>query len=222
MPTILQENPSTNVLATDEVSDENPSDDMHLRRSHRQSKPPSRFCNMVTIGIQIGRMFSTDQTWDNLQPLKHLPEVVRIPLEQDMTSSSYLSHPEINKLKELYYLDSFDSDWDPCTEIEVVLRHRHTHYGRRSPGKHSYKLGTPIISKKDVRLEVQFFSGDKCWIPIEAARSDNPLPVIEYAKKKGLGKRPKWKWTMEFDIDSLHDLRKAFISKYENTPKYKF
>jgi hypothetical protein len=103
-----------------------------------------------------------------------------------------------------------------------VLRHRHTHYGRRSPGKHSYKLGTPIISKNDVRLEVKFFRGDKDWIPIEAARSDNPLPVIKYAKKKGLGKHPKWKWTIEFDIDSVQDLRRAFISKYENIPKYKF
>jgi hypothetical protein len=83
-------------------------------------------------------------------------------------------------------------------------------------------LGTPLISKKDVRLAVQCFSGDKCWIPIEAARSDNPLPVIEYAKKQGLGKHPKWRGTMEFDIDILQNLRRAFISKYENTPKYKF
>jgi hypothetical protein len=53
-----------------------------------------------------------------------------------------------------------------------------------------------------------FFSGDKCWIPMEAARSENPIPVIDYAKVMKITKHPEWKWTMEFDMD----LRRAFIA----------
>jgi hypothetical protein len=30
------------------------------------------------------------------------------------------------------------------------------------------------------------------------------------------------KWTKDFDLTAMEDLRKAFVAKYENTPKYKF
>jgi hypothetical protein len=193
-----------------------------LRRSNRQSKRPSRFVNVVTIGIQLGRMFSNDRAWDNLNPIKPLPNMMHIPLEQDMTSSSFLSRPEINKLRELHYLDSLNHEWDPHTEIEVVLHHRHINYARRRPGKYSYQPNVPLVTTKGVRLLVKFFSGDKAWVPMEAARSDNPTPVIEYAKRKKLLKHPRWTWTEDFDIATVEDLRQAFVAKYENTPKYKF
>jgi hypothetical protein len=60
VPETFQENPL--LSATNEISNVDPSDDTHLRRSHRQSKPPSRFCNMVTIGIHYDGCF---------QPIRH-------------------------------------------------------------------------------------------------------------------------------------------------------
>jgi hypothetical protein len=58
---------------------------------------------------------------------------------------------------------------------------------------------------------------------MESARSDNPLPVIEYSMKHNLWKHSdKWKWTKEYDVEALEDLRKGFLAKYENTPKHKF
>jgi hypothetical protein len=58
---------------------------------------------------------------------------------------------------------------------------------------------------------------------MEAARSDHPIPVIEYSMRNKLWKcSDMWKWTKDFDVDAVEDLRRAFIAKYENTPKYKF
>jgi hypothetical protein len=31
-----------------------------------------------------------------------------------------------------------------------------------------------------------------------------------------------WEWTTEYNMDALEDLRKGFLAKYENAPKYKF
>jgi hypothetical protein len=54
-----------------------------VRRSNRRSKPPSRFANAVILGLQIGQFFKTDASWNNLIPLKPLPEMVY--LEQDVS-----------------------------------------------------------------------------------------------------------------------------------------
>jgi hypothetical protein len=37
-----------------------------------------------------------------------------------------------------------------------------------------------------------------------------------------LTKHQAWKWTLEYDPDTLEDLRQGFIAKFENTSKYKF
>jgi hypothetical protein len=105
---------------------------------------------------------------------------------------------ELAKLKEMRYLDSMNEPWDPHTSIERILAHRHTRYCRRVPGKHSYSPNVPCITTKGVRIKVGFFNGDTGWIPMEVARVDNPTPLIEYAKHKGLTKHEMWKWTMEF------------------------
>ena len=58
---------------------------------------------------------------------------------------------------------------------------------------------------------------------MEAARGDNPIPLIEYSMGNSLWKKcERWRWTKEFDHDQVEDLRKVFVAKYENTPKYKF
>jgi hypothetical protein len=139
-----------------------------------------------------------------------------------MTSSSFLTRAEVAKMRELYYLDRLNEEWDPHTEIEAVLRHRHINYARRTPGKHTYNSSVSLVTTKGVRLLVKFFSGLKSWVPMEAARSDNPTPLIEYAKKWKLLRHPEWKWTADFDIEAVEDLRQAFVAKFENTPKYKF
>jgi hypothetical protein len=89
------------------------------RRSNRQITRPSRFANAITIGVQLGRMFSSDQSWNNLCPLKTLPNAL-VTLEQDVKSSSHLSRPEITKLRELHFLDSMNNaDWDPHRECAI-------------------------------------------------------------------------------------------------------
>jgi hypothetical protein len=41
---------------------------------------------------------------------------------------------------------------------------------------------------------------------MEAARGDNPIPLIEYSMKKDLWKTStRWKWTMEFELDEVED-----------------
>jgi hypothetical protein len=195
-----------------------------IRWSSRRVKQPTPFANKVMVGLQCGRMIHTDPIWDALLPLNPLPKYQGVALEQDMTSSSFLTQPEINRMRELYYLDSFpfDEDWDPETEIEAIMRHRHVRYARRIPGKNTYRSDIAPVTTKGVRLLVKFFSGDRAWVPMKSARSDNPLPIIEYSMKNDLWKHSKlWKWTKLFDVESLEDLR-GFLAKYENAPKYIF
>jgi hypothetical protein len=206
---------------SDEALDTGERSHVGTRKSNRRTKPPSRFANAVTIGLNIGRFFYNDQHWNALTPLKPLPPTM-VPLEQDMTQSSFLSRPEINKLREMYYLDTLNEEWDPHTEIECILKHRHINYARRRPGKHSYNPSVSLITRSGVRLLVKLFDGTRAWIPMEAAQGGQPVPVIDYARKHKLWKHPSWKWTKEFGIEALDDLRQAFIAKFENTPKYKF
>jgi hypothetical protein len=115
------------------------------------------------------------------------------------------------------------NDWDPDADVEKVIKHQHSNYVRRIPGKHSYHVGIPPVTTEGVRVFVKFFSGAKRWIAMEAARGDNPTPLIEYSMKQDLWKTStRWKWTKEFELDEVEDLRRAFVAKYENTRKYKF
>jgi hypothetical protein len=94
------------------LKSENEDDDLPtVRRSNRRSNPRSRFVNTIMLGLQLGRFIKTDTSWNNLIPLKPLPE--RVYLEQDVSQSSFLSRPEIRKLKELSYLDRLNEEWDP-------------------------------------------------------------------------------------------------------------
>jgi hypothetical protein len=106
---------------------------------------------------------------------------------------------------ELTFLDRMNEEWDPHTEVEVVLRHRHINYARRNPGKFTYNPNVPLVTSKGVRLfYCQYFSGVKSWVPREAVR------------------HPEWEWVKEYSTDELEEFRQSFIAKYENTPKYKF
>jgi hypothetical protein len=113
-----------------------------VRRSNRRTKPPSRFENAVILGLQLGQFLNTDNSWNSLIPLKPLPETVY--LEQDVSQptflsrqelSTFLSRQELHKLKELCFIDKMNEERDPDNEIEKILRHRHTRYVRRPPGK---------------------------------------------------------------------------------------
>jgi hypothetical protein len=88
--------------------------------------------------------------------------------------------------------------------------------------KDTYGPDGPLVTTKKIRLFVQFFSGVKQWVPMEAARNDNPTPLVDYAYKKKLSRRPEWEWVKVYEPDELEDLRRAFIAKFENIPKYKF
>ena len=197
--------------------------DQTVRKSNRKSKPPSRFIQAVMIGLQMGKFLHTDPMWNVLKPLQDLPSTHGIVLEQDMTASSTLLRHGINKMRELYVADSFADDWEPDAEVEKILKHKHTNYVRRLPGKHTYHANVPPVTTAGVRVLAKFFSGAQRWVPMEAARGDNPIPLIEYSMKNDLWKKSdRWGWTKEFGIEETEDLRRAFIAKFENTPKYKF
>jgi hypothetical protein len=156
------------------IEEQNQPESYRRTRSGRQPRPPSRFAQAVTAGLQIGTMFSTGQSFDALVPLMPLPTMTKVPLEQDMTTSSFLTPPEMAKLREMRYLDAMNDPWDPHTAIERILAHRHTRYCRRIPGKHSYSPAVPCITTKGVRIKVEFFNGETGWIPLEVARVENP------------------------------------------------
>jgi hypothetical protein len=112
--------------------------------------------NTVLVGLQRGRMIHTDSMWDTLLPLNPRPGY------QDMKSSTFLTQPEINKMRELYYIDSFsfDVDWDPETEIEAIIRHRHVRCARRLPGKNTHRSDIAqafvCLSYSSVEIELGF------------------------------------------------------------------
>jgi hypothetical protein len=88
-----------------------------------RSHPPDLRMQLF-LDCKIGQFFKTDASWDNLLPLKPLPETVY--LEQDVFQPTFLSRQELRKLKELSYIDKMNEEWDPENEIEKILRHRHT------------------------------------------------------------------------------------------------
>jgi hypothetical protein len=144
-------------------------DEPLIRRSNQRMKTPSRFANAVMIVLQIGKALFTDPVWNALVPLQTLAGTNGIILEQDMTSSNFLSRPEISKLRELYCADSLMDEWDPNTHVEKILKHRYVKYARRPPGKHTYSQNVDPVTTKGIRLFVEFFSGEKQWTSMEAA-----------------------------------------------------
>jgi hypothetical protein len=66
-----------------------------IRRSNRKTRQPSRFVNAAIFGLQVGRLLRTDPIWNIMTPPKSLPGTNGIILEQDMTSSSFFTRPEI-------------------------------------------------------------------------------------------------------------------------------
>jgi hypothetical protein len=47
------------------------------------------------------------------------------------------------------------------------------------PGEYPVRTLIDLVTTKGVRLLVKFLSGDRAWVPMDSARSDNPLPIIE-------------------------------------------
>jgi hypothetical protein len=127
------------------------------------------------IGIQAARFFNNDMSWDILTPLQPLPEIPVASLEQDVSGPRFLSRQEARKLKDLCYMDRLNEEWDPNTEIEQILRYRHRKYRRRTPGTGNYGPFAAYVTTRRIRSFVKFFNGVKQWIPMEAARNDNPI-----------------------------------------------
>jgi hypothetical protein len=194
----------------------------HPRRSQRRTKPPSRFANTVKIGKRIGKFFDNDGSLNQLRPLKSLPTTKSTVLEQDVSGPIEQSPEEIRRLRDLIYMDKLNEEWDPNMEIEQILRHRKVKYLRRKPGRDNYGPFSEKVTTRRMRVYARFFSGEKQWIPLESARNDNPFPLVEYAMNHKLTNTKGWEWVRHYDQDEIEDLRHAFISKFENTPRYKF
>jgi hypothetical protein len=57
---------------------------------------------------------------------------------------------------------------------------------------------------------------------MEAARADDPIPLIVYAQNHKLTKLPYWTWTTAFSPEEVDQLSKAYATRAELAPKYKF
>ena len=114
------------------------------RRYMRRAKPPSRFAHALTIGLHfVTTKRATADTFGTRHDHIEFPHETRDQQEREL----------------YYYLDSFDDDWDPEIQIERIIRHRHTKYARRIPGKNTYCSSIAPVITPGVRLYVQFFSG---------------------------------------------------------------
>jgi hypothetical protein len=110
--------------------DSGEADEPMVRPSNRKSRQLSLFANKVSIGLGIRRVFHSDTDWENLNPIKFLPEENLITMEHNVTPVCALSRQKVLKLKEISFLDRMSEGWDPHPEIEAILHHRyirHTH-----------------------------------------------------------------------------------------------
>ena len=59
---------------------------------------------------------------------------------------------------------------------------------------------------------------------MDAVKLQDPFPIILYAKKNGLEKAPSFSWINEIvkDNDRLVHIARAYKTKVEQGPKYKF
>jgi hypothetical protein len=100
-----QENEDETSEENDTAIDPGEEEVYSIRRSGRKTRQPSRFVNAVMLGLQMGKFLYSEPIWNVLTPLQSVPGAHAIILEQDMTTSSFLSRPEVNKLRELYVAD---------------------------------------------------------------------------------------------------------------------
>jgi hypothetical protein len=114
-----------------------------------------------------------------------------IPLAQEMYHGRIFNPNEMEKLRKLTVLDRLNEDPDFHWGIERVLEHKSKRVTRRMPKTFDKEH---LVTSTKVRLKVQFFDGFVQFVDMEAARADDPLPLIEYAKKLKLNKDPRWSW----------------------------
>jgi hypothetical protein len=101
----LQENEDEIAEENDTTIDPGEQEVYSIRRSGRKTRQPSRFLNAVMDGLQMGKFLYSEPIWNVLTPLQSVPGAHAIILEQGMTTSSFLSRPEVKKLRELYVVD---------------------------------------------------------------------------------------------------------------------
>jgi hypothetical protein len=158
------------------------------RRSSRKTKHPSRFANAVKLGMKVGKLFDSDTSWNNIIPLKPLPE--RNKYSWSKIQASYPHKRSETCLSSVIWIDSMKNGI--LTLRSQILRHRKVKYHRK-PGKDNYGPFAEHVTTCRIRLHVKFFSGTKQWIPLESARND-PFPVVEYSINHKLTKLRDWKW----------------------------
>ena len=124
------------------------------------------------------------------------------------------------KVLELQELDKFVEKEDEWTIVKV-LTHATRRKTRRLPN------GTNMnetVKDKHVRLKVMFIDGSVKWIAMDAVLLQDPMPIVEYAKRMKLLKDPKFNIveTITKDKDKMQEYRRAFKAKVSKAPRYHF
>jgi hypothetical protein len=131
-----------------------------------------------------------------------------------------LSKEELEKLQEIQLLDRFhpNGSEQPHWDVEQVLSHKASRTVKHIPGQ----LRQRVYLKKEVRVKVQFATGQTAWLPMRAVHNQDVTPLLIYAKQYRLQSHPNWQWTRHYEDESLHSWIVALKTKLERTPKFKF
>jgi hypothetical protein len=163
-----------------------------LQNRHARNSELYHHLNATNVPVSIAMCLGKSQKGYPIQKFDlltapHESDLGYIIPTQSITTISVTPSSFLERLmRDLYYLDSFHMDWDPETEIEAIYRHRHVRYARRIPGKNTYRSDIAPVTPNGVRLLLKFLRGDRAWVPMDSARSDNLLPIIEYSMKHAL------------------------------------
>lgn len=142
---------------------------------------------------------------------------LQLPLEQEVSFIG-LTQRETERMAELQTTDALVQDDDDVSPWDIVeiLSHRTS----RSPRTR----GTKVVKGIHLRLKAKFRDGGESWIQADAARSDNPFAVVQYAVRKNLTRHKWFSWTQAYLTcgKRLDDTRKACQAAKARAPKYKF
>jgi hypothetical protein len=152
------------------------------RRSSRickrnQVKANHVFMYVTLLAGAVNNLFEFTQFRINFPQNQALTPAALEPV----THSIGLSKEELEKLQEIQLLDCFhpNGSEQPHWDVEQVLSHKASRTVKHIPGQ----LRQLVYLKKEVRVKVQFATGQTAWLPMRAVRNQDVTPLLIYAKQ---------------------------------------
>jgi hypothetical protein len=161
------------------------------RKSTRLKRRPTGFSiadksltKRTMLAIVLSAIASSTRVFRTQVGGHTLPESTRLPTlpqGEDVCFGRFFNDLELDKLSELTTLDRLNETPDYHWGIERVLNHRTRKVVQRIP--RYFDTGALSVNYK-VQLHVQFLDGVTQWTTlVDAARNENPIPLIVYAQE---------------------------------------